>query len=372
MKKKSFRFIVCTVLALMLLASVSADVFSAEERYQAALTQLNSYLGQNQGIDLDAVIREFTDLAGYRESGGFLLYTEVIRQLDSPEPNEVLIRGWLNAVSQNEPLKSVLESETFRKQYSCIRGIDELNSYVSARLAEQRWNSGAGTEELENALALYLACLNFSDAAFRYSALLQVQIAITPTPVPETPVPETPVPETPAPEPEAPAWPVVELSRIQIRQDYSWDDSQLYGYFGPGRDYPQFAYFRLSHIRDPYALYAEGGFTLTDFSYPSRSDWNGRVCAYFPDQRFQTKDAPELLLQAVPGVITGQVIPRFGPGEDYASFSDDRFTDADSVTLEENTGVSVWLEADGWLLIEFSCSRGNVRGWIPCTSAAAE
>ena len=117
MKKRACCIIICVILAIMLLTSASADVFSDEERYQAALIQLNAYLNQNTETDLNVVMDEFSDLRGYKESGEFKIYATVMRELNSPEPNEIFIQRYLDAINSSERFKELLKTEDFTEKY---------------------------------------------------------------------------------------------------------------------------------------------------------------------------------------------------------------------------------------------------------------
>ena len=187
MMNRICRIAVCLILAMvLLLASASADVLSDEERYQAALTHLNAYLSQNPEIDLEVVIKEFSELSGYNQAGTFKLYASVMSEVNSEDPNEIYIDRLLNAVKGNEKFISLLENEDFLSQYPYIRGAKELASYTNARLAELSWSREGKSGELENAIKLYESCLNFNDATKRWNSLLETSISANPAPAAAT------------------------------------------------------------------------------------------------------------------------------------------------------------------------------------------
>lgn len=172
MVKKCCRIAVCSLLIVILLLSAAlADVLSEEDRYQNALAMLNAYLSQSSGIDLSAVINEFTSLSGFRQAGGFMSYAKVMQQLESPEPQEGLLQGLITVLNSDESLKQLLADESFRANYSRIHSVDEVSDYVTARLAERRWENGKRSNDLAEAVMAYQKCFNFSDAGSRYLKL---------------------------------------------------------------------------------------------------------------------------------------------------------------------------------------------------------
>ena len=172
-------------------------------------------------------------------------------------------------------------------------------------------------------------------------------------------------------------WPIKEINRKAVEKTGAWDDSRVFGYFGPGKEFLSVAYFRWSHINDPYSLFTLGEYTLIDFSYPTRPDWHGRISAFINTtsilKRSGTIDMEELKIESYPATLLQKTTPRFGPGEEYALISDDMYIISSSVEIESNSAVLVLFEANDWAFIEFSCQKkednktitGTARGWIP-------
>ena len=113
---------------------------------------------------------------------------------------------------------------------------------------------------------------------------------------------------------------------------------------------------------------SKNGYTLVDFSYPSVSSWKGRITGFFSGQRYCPDGVESVSLQRYPGTVKEQVIPRFGPGTEYASLSESPDTSADSVTLKAGASVNIFFETNGWLYGEFSLGIGTVRAWVPSSS----
>ncbi len=404
------RLVICLALALTIFFSQTSIAESqAQDSYVTIWEKYNEAFLRETDFDLEYSLQKMTELIKVYESSNDQLSRYLDTQMYYKYAKGVLAfnegkyeeaEEWMTdcALSETrtgyEPSNYISfsrgmilkERGDYQGSIDMLRTVNGLMDYTSRRLeamsqcrqsiketlfpqAQSAFNNHNYDKSIELCDAILKVLPNDEETL---DLLDQAKKALNATPIPATPTPKvitaTPAPVTPTPTQAAPSWPVISIHRTKINKNEYWNENRAYGYFGPGNSYRQLAFFKYSHIDDPYVLFIEGEYTLADFKYPTRGDWNGRVCAFFVEKRFREKGSDELSLQAFSGKIIQQEIPRFGPGTEYASISDDKDITSDSVTLNAGTLVTIYFEASDWLYGEFSTGIGNIRGWIPKAS----
>lgn len=152
--------IISLSLALILLLScmpVQAALLSSEEKYQAALDELRSYVIGDREVSLEAVFNQFSSLSFYQHSTMLAVYTRILLDIENEDFSMVNQRiGYLRmngdfcafVSAEDEPLGSV----------------DELEWYIKARQEESNGN-------IQQAVAFYQECPSFMDSMLRLMSM---------------------------------------------------------------------------------------------------------------------------------------------------------------------------------------------------------
>ena len=186
------------------------------------------------------------------------------------------------------------------------------------------------------------------------------------------------------------AWPEDPYSETEVKMVPLQDsDGRHQAYFGPDKNtYASAGAYQPQLIYNAKVLFREGDYALVDFSERD----SGKRCLYFKYiMLMKPNNAKAVNLKGYPAKTTNLLIPMYGPGEEYASvtqnmpsqYADWSFDELvsefggsyeigsalkpvrNSVYIEAGTQITVFFEMDGWVFAEVKCSLGLIRAWFP-------
>ncbi len=155
------------ILALILsvlLAFGSLCAFALEDKLEDVLSQLNYYLTvfsdeeRSEQVSLEEIADSLLDLGNYKYANGFYQYSNILICLEQGDYMKADI--FKKALKKNTRFAEHLLKEEFRENYPAIGALDDLISYVDARIAENRGETDAAVE-------LYEASAGFFDSMQR-------------------------------------------------------------------------------------------------------------------------------------------------------------------------------------------------------------
>lgn len=167
------------------------------------------------------------------------------------------------------------------------------------------------------------------------------------------------------------SWPVIERELKKLKMIEPKDppeaksQSRYQSYGGPdGSKYIGTGAYQELKMRSVNGLFMENGYVLTEINYATV----GMRFVYFPKSRFESvKKLETVELTAVPAVMVREVLPLYGPGEEYTSFKPSNT----ETRIPADTEIGVLFEMDGWLFMEWDSPVGLVRLWVPVDSATS-
>ena len=156
-------------------------------------------------------------------------------------------------------------------------------------------------------------------------------------------------------------WPV--LSELYPPVDvYMYDvadeSQRRQSYTGPSKAYTEAGAFKPYKVQHVTAYFIENGSVFVHLQYQTVTErflffpkWNLGGTNYLPEVDQWTK---------VPAVTPQKTIPRWGPGSEYTDWKD--------YSTRAGQQVSVLFEENGYVYAEYTCSKGQVRMWLPADS----
>ncbi len=155
-------------------------------------------------------------------------------------------------------------------------------------------------------------------------------------------------------------WTVEELSLYSL-QPYDKGDKRVQSFCGPSNTYHGAGAYKTYKMTRIQGVFIEDGYILVDMDYSTV----GKRRVYFKTSAFSnTTHVPQANITGFKAITTSDVIPRFGPGIEYDSFTE--------AALNSNTSITVLFEEHGYVFAEFDSALGIVRGWIDTASVQAD
>ena len=191
-------------------------------------------------------------------------------------------------------------------------------------------------------------------------------------------------------------WPVEDYSGVPVKLAPLQDpEGRHSGYFGPDKNtYNTAGGYKPKHVTSAAALFREGDYILVDLYNKN----TGRRCVYFKYSTLTDNDAAQIVLTGHKAETTTLLTPKYGPGSEYESLTQNKpskYADwtveqlvgqfggsgeiwealqptRNSIYLDQGTEISVFFEMRGWVFAEFNCDLGLVRAWLPAMSVKAK
>lgn len=160
-------------------------------------------------------------------------------------------------------------------------------------------------------------------------------------------------------------WPQVDFSPVSVQLKKTSDkEGRRQSKGGPNKDYIGVGAYKPYKMRSATAWFTEGDYVLTEIDYSTV----GHRCVYFSKGNFDsTRGVERISLSSVSGKMNTTVTPYYGPGYSYDIFAPDN----KEMQIGSGTRIQVLMEKDGWLFVEWNCSLGAVRLWVPENTVSA-
>ena len=169
--------LVCLWLAfLFVFSGMQAFAITPDEELSEAMKQLNHYLtvfndnDRKEDVSITDIRDAFMKLGSYSFASGFYQYSSVLLYLSKEDYRSAYL--FKDAMKLNADFDEFIQSSDFTKQYPSIRNVEELSTYVDARIAENNAKVAESEQEKEKAVELYQKCSLFYDSTQRWFALV--------------------------------------------------------------------------------------------------------------------------------------------------------------------------------------------------------
>ncbi|MCR4621791.1 MAG: hypothetical protein K5663_06875 [Clostridiales bacterium] len=146
---------IIALLISLLLALGPLCAFASTDKLEDALAQLNYYLTvfsdeeRSGEISLEDIADSFMDLGNYSFANGFYQYSYILLCLERNDYRAADI--FKKMLEKNTRFAEYLLSDAFREKYPAMGALDDLLSYVDARIAENNGNTEKAIELYQNA-----------------------------------------------------------------------------------------------------------------------------------------------------------------------------------------------------------------------------
>ncbi|MCR4621794.1 MAG: hypothetical protein K5663_06890 [Clostridiales bacterium] len=148
-----------SLLVAVILAFGSLCAFALEDKLEDALTQLNYYLTvfsdeeRSEQVSLEEIADSLRLLGNYKYASGFFQYSNILIYLE--QNDFIMADTFKKALKKNTRFAEYLREEEFREKYPAIGELDDLISYVDARIAENKGETDAAIELYETSSGFF-------------------------------------------------------------------------------------------------------------------------------------------------------------------------------------------------------------------------